>query len=108
VGDAKSLSPFGIVINILVESTGVRGVRRGEEQLPILVMVQKLLDVELTITEWLGTAVIVNLPYLALGVVWSVAHADRFTGLHGGELLLALVGAVLSWPVLLLPSVCAP
>jgi hypothetical protein len=68
---------------------------------------QRLLDVEMTIAEWLGTGFILAIPYLALGVAWTAANAERFDGLHGLQLILTLVGAVLSWPVLWLPGVCA-
>jgi hypothetical protein len=73
----------------------------------MLTTLQKLLDVEMTIAEWLGTGFILAIPYLALGAAWTAANAERFDGLHGLQLVLTLVGAVLSWPVLLLPSVCA-
>jgi hypothetical protein len=73
----------------------------------MLTTLQKLLDVELTIAEWLGTGFILAVPYLALGVAWTAANAERFDGLHGLQLILTLVGAVLSWPVLWLPGVCA-
>ena len=68
---------------------------------------QRLLDVEMTIAEWLGTGFILAIPYSALGVAWTAANAERFDGLHGLQLILTLVGAVLSWPVLWLPGVCA-
>jgi hypothetical protein len=73
----------------------------------MLTTLQKLFDVKLTIAEWLGTAVIVNVPYLLLGVAWSAANADRLADLHGVELVLTFVGTVLCWPVLWLPTVCA-
>ena len=73
----------------------------------MLTTLQKLFDVEMTIAEWLGTGVILGVPYLALGIAWSVANADRFAGLQGVEWVLTFVAAVLSWPVLWLPNVCA-
>ena len=73
----------------------------------MLTTLQKLFDVEMTIAEWLGTGVILGVPYLALGIGWSVANADRFAGLQGVEWVLTFVAAVLSWPVLWLPNVCA-
>ena len=73
----------------------------------MLTTLQKLFDVEMTIAEWLGTVFILGVPYLALGVAWAVASADRFAGLHGVEWVLTFVAAVLSWPVLWLPNVCA-
>ena len=67
---------------------------------------QKLLEFRMTIAEWIGLGLILGVAYVALGGVWSMANADRFHDLHGGQLVKALVGAVLAWPVLLLPDIC--
>jgi hypothetical protein len=72
----------------------------------MLATLQRLLSAQMTIAEWIGTGLLLGLPYVALGIAWAVANAGRFDGLHGIELALACLGAVLAWPVLLLPSVC--
>jgi hypothetical protein len=73
----------------------------------MLATLRKLLSSQMTIAEWIGTEFLLSLPYIALGIVWVVANADRFGGFHGAERPLAVVGAVLAWPVLLLPNVCS-
>jgi len=72
----------------------------------MLATLRKLLSSQMTIAEWIGTGFLLSLPHIALGVIWVVANAGRFDGFHGVERALAVVGAVLAWPVLLLPNVC--
>jgi hypothetical protein len=73
----------------------------------MLTTLRKLLSSQMTIAEWMGTGLLLSLPYLALGLIWSVANAGRFDGLRGVDRALAFVGSLLAWPVLLLPNVCA-
>jgi hypothetical protein len=96
-----------MVINICVRGQQ-RAMARGLGGMHqhMLATLRKLLSSQMTIAEWIGTGLLLSLPYVALGIVWSVANASRFEGLHGVELVLAVVGAVLAWPVLLLPNMC--
>jgi hypothetical protein len=73
----------------------------------MLATLRKLLSSQMTIAEWMGTGLLLSLPYIALGIIWSVANAERFDGLRGADRALAVVGSVLAWPVLWLPNVCA-
>ncbi|MDT5077853.1 MAG: hypothetical protein QOJ80_2490 [Mycobacterium sp.] len=73
----------------------------------MLATLRKLLSSEMTIAEWIGTGLLLSLPHVALGIVWSIANAERFDGVHGVDRALAVVGSVLAWPVLWLPNVCA-
>lgn len=71
--------------------------------------VQRLLSFELTLIEWLVLALAVVVPYLAVGVAWTIGHGDRFVGLDGVDLATSILGAIVSWPVLLVaPPVCVP
>jgi hypothetical protein len=72
----------------------------------MLATLQRLLDFKMTIAEWLGTGIILGIPYLALGMAWSMANAGRFDGPHGPGLALRVIVAVLCWPALLLTDVC--
>ncbi|HTH87556.1 hypothetical protein [Mycobacterium sp.] len=47
----------------------------------------------MTIAEWIGTAVMLAVPYLAIGVLWALTHAGD-------------VRAIVWWPVMLVSTVC--
>lgn len=72
----------------------------------VLDAMRKLMAFEMTIAEWIGTALMLAAPYAVLGVVWTAVNYDRFEALHGIRLIGALIAGVLVWPVLLLPGVC--
>lgn len=63
---------------------------------------------EMTIAEWLGTAVMLAAPYLVLGVLWAVTHTGAFEAAHGLDRVLVFVRTVVFWPMLLLTSMCLP
>lgn len=66
-----------------------------------------LLDYERTLREWLRPALVLALPYLIIGLVWSLTHTDRLARLSGLDLLVSFVGSVVAWPVLLVFTMCA-
>ena len=41
---------------------------------------RRILGYQMTIAEWIGTALILGIPYLAIGVIWSLTHTDRLSG----------------------------
>jgi hypothetical protein len=51
------------------------------------------LSFEMTIAEWIGTAAMLAVPYLAIGVLWSGTHDRQF-------------GSIVWWPTLLVSTVC--
>lgn len=72
----------------------------------MLATIEKVLSYELTIAEWIGLEVMVNVPLLVVGVVVVATKADAFDSTHGVERAVKLIGALLCWPVLVLPTVC--
>ena len=48
----------------------------------------------MTIAEWIGTAVMLAVPYLLVGLMWSVVHPGQ------------VLRSIALWPVLLLSTVC--
>jgi hypothetical protein len=60
----------------------------------MLSMLRQILVFEMTIAEWIGTAVMLAVPYLAIGVLWS--------RIHSGSALASIVW----WPVQLVTTVC--
>jgi hypothetical protein len=73
----------------------------------VIESLRRLLRVELTIAEWIGTAAIVLAPYLVLGVAYAATHVSRFGGLDGLRVVIAVAGSVLAWPLLLFIDACA-
>ena len=71
----------------------------------MLSAVRKILDFQMTIAEWIGTAVILAVPYLVVGVVWTATHPDHL-GAQGVDRIVSILGSVVSWPVLLVSTVC--
>lgn len=61
---------------------------------------------EMTIAEWLGTAVMLAIPYLVVGMVWTAfdtGHADA----DGAGRVVEIAGSILNWPALVFSTVCA-
>jgi hypothetical protein len=72
----------------------------------VLATVRKFLGFEMTITEWLGTAVLGAIPYLVIGVIWALTHTQQLSGLTGIGRAVSVLGSIVSWPVLLFSDVC--
>jgi hypothetical protein len=71
----------------------------------VLTAVRKVLEFQMTIAEWIGTAVILAVPYLVVGMVWTAVSGDHI-GLQGHARIPSILGSILSWPVLLVSTVC--
>ena len=67
---------------------------------------RKFFAFEMTIAEWIGTAILAAIPYLVIGVIWSLTHTDHSDGMAGIDRTVSLLGSVVSWPVLLFSDVC--
>jgi hypothetical protein len=72
----------------------------------VLTALRKLLGVEMTLAEWIGTAVLAAIPYLVIGMLWTLTHIDHLNGLGRVDQVASLVVSVISWPVLLFSDVC--
>ena len=72
----------------------------------MLTAVRKILSVEMSIAEWIGTAILAGIPYLVAGVIWSATHTAHLSGLSGVDRTVSFLGSIVSWPVLLVSNVC--
>jgi uncharacterized membrane protein YiaA len=72
----------------------------------MLARVRQLLEFELSIAELVGGAVLLAVPYLLVGLGWTITHAQALHGLRGLELAVSLLGSIALWPALLLANVC--
>ncbi|AUN42660.1 Uncharacterised protein (plasmid) [Tsukamurella tyrosinosolvens] len=68
-------------------------------------MVQRFLDYEMKVSEFIGLLVLVGIPYGIIGVVWSLTHMDHLGDLSGIDRIVSFLGAVVCWPVLLFANV---
>lgn len=72
----------------------------------MLTKLRQILSYQLTIAELLGIAVIVGVPYLIVGIIWSSTHTDHLRQMQGADLVVSFLGSIVSWPVLLFSNVC--
>ena len=72
----------------------------------MLSMLRQILVFEMTIAEWIGTAILALIPYVVVGVIWSATHTDGLGALSGVERAASVLGSILGWPVLLFSDVC--
>lgn len=71
----------------------------------VLTAVRKVLAFEMTIAEWIGTAAMLAVPYLLVGMAWTAIAGDQI-GWHGPARILSILVSIVSWPVLLVSAVC--
>jgi NADH:ubiquinone oxidoreductase subunit 4 (subunit M) len=72
-------------------------------------MVNKLraiLGYRMSVAEWIGSGLILGVPYLIVGLIWSTTHTDQLRTMHGADLVVSFLGSIVSWPVLLFANVC--
>jgi hypothetical protein len=72
----------------------------------VLATLRKVLGFEMTIAEWIGTAILGAIPYLVIGMIWSATHTGHLHGLGGIDRAVSILGSIVSWPVLLFSDVC--
>jgi hypothetical protein len=71
----------------------------------VLTAVRKVLGFQMTIAEWIGTAVILAVPYLLVGMVWTAVSGDHISG-QGHARIMSILVSIVTWPVLLVSTVC--
>lgn len=70
----------------------------------MLSTLRQVMRLEMTIAEWIGTAIIVNVPYLVIGVVWTATHTEHLDA--GVGRLIQVIGSIACWPALVFSAVC--
>lgn len=72
----------------------------------MLTKIRSVLNYKLTIAELIGINLLIGIPYLAVGLVWSSTHTDHLHSMRGADLVVSFLGSIVSWPVLLFANVC--
>lgn len=72
----------------------------------MLVTLRRLLAYKLAVGELLVVAIVLGVPYLLVGVIWSSTHIDHLRNMQSLDAVVSFLGAIVSWPVLLFSDVC--
>lgn len=68
-------------------------------------MLQRFLDYEMKVSEFIGFFILIGIPYWIIGLVWSLTHMDHLGNLSGVDRIVSFIGAIVCWPVLLFANV---
>jgi hypothetical protein len=71
----------------------------------MLSTLKQVMSFEMTIAEWIGTAVMLAAPYLVIGVLWTATHTEQLDG-RGAAWWVQILGSIACWPALLFSAVC--
>ena len=72
----------------------------------MLAKLRRILDYQLSIAELIGIGLLLGIPYLAIGLVWSSTHTEHLHDMRGADLVVSFLGSIAAWPVLLVANVC--
>lgn len=72
----------------------------------MLVTLRRLLAYKLAVGELLVVAIVLGVPYLLVGIIWSSTHIDHLRNMQSLDAVVSFLGAIVSWPVLLFSDVC--
>jgi len=72
----------------------------------VLAKLRRILDYQLSIAELIGIGLLLGIPYLAIGLVWSSTHTEHLHDMRGADLVVSFLGSIAAWPVLLVANVC--
>lgn len=73
---------------------------------PVLNALRRMLGYRVDIGELIIVALVLGTPYLIVGAIWSSTHTDHLNQMDAIDLVVSFLGAIVSWPVLLVANVC--
>lgn len=68
--------------------------------------IRAVLNYQVTIAELIGIAVLLAIPYLVIGGIWSATHTEHLRDMAGVDMAVSFLGSIASWPALLFADVC--
>ncbi|MGV9408994.1 hypothetical protein ACWDOP_03685 [Nocardia sp. NPDC003693] len=71
----------------------------------MLKRLDRLLSYEMKVSEFLGTLIIIGIPYGLIGVVWTLTHTSHLKDMHGVDVIISFLGSIVCWPVLTFANV---
>ncbi len=72
----------------------------------MLKRLDRLLSYEMRVSEFVGTLILLGIPYGIVGVIWSLTHTTHLRNMHGIDVVVSFLGSIVCWPVLTFSNVC--
>lgn len=71
----------------------------------MLKRLDRIFSYEMKVSEFLGTLIILGIPYGIIGIVWSLTHTSHLREMHGLDVIISFLGSIVCWPVLTFSNV---
>ncbi|WP_067853370.1 hypothetical protein [Nocardia shimofusensis] len=71
----------------------------------MLKKLDRIFSYEMKVSEFLGTLIILAIPYGLIGLVWSLTHTSHLRDMHGIDVIISFLGSIVCWPVLIFANV---
>ncbi|HLS75177.1 MAG TPA: hypothetical protein VK083_00095 [Nocardia sp.] len=71
----------------------------------MLKKLDRIFSYEMKVSEFIGTLIILAIPYGIIGVIWSVTHTSHLRDMHGIDVIVSFLGSIVCWPVLIFANV---
>ncbi|MEV6277731.1 hypothetical protein [Nocardia sp. NPDC051832] len=71
----------------------------------MLQKLDRLFSYEMKVSEFLGTLILLGIPYGLIGVIWSLTHTSHLKDMHGIDVVISFLGSIVCWPVLTFSNV---
>lgn len=66
----------------------------------------RILDHKMKVSEYLGTLILIGIPYGLIGVVWTLTHTSHLAGMNSlWDQTISFLGSIVCWPVLIFANV---
>ncbi|WP_054816095.1 hypothetical protein [Nocardia arizonensis] len=72
----------------------------------MLAKLDRIFSYEMKVSEFIGTLIIIGIPYGLIGLVWSLTHTSHLERMHGIDVVISFLGSIVCWPVLTFSNVC--
>lgn len=72
----------------------------------MLQAIRRVLSHQLAVGRLLAIGIVIGVPYMLAGTVWSNTHTEHLRDLHGADLAVSRLGSSASWPVPLFSNGC--
>jgi hypothetical protein len=71
----------------------------------MLTTLRKVMSFQMTIAEWIGTAAMLAVPYLIVGMAWTALTTEQLNRGDPAQMF-SILGSILCWPALVFSWAC--